>query len=93
MIEVGAQIDDCFDEFQVLKGEIKKLIKEAEEIIEGINNLQGVQMKRTKRQNKEILNVVSLAKEYVNAGYKYGQAIDMAQRDIRKQEIEKYEKQ
>lgn len=39
MIEVGAQIDDCFDEFQVLKGEIKKLIKEAEEIIEGINNL------------------------------------------------------
>ena len=27
MIEVGAQIDDCFDEFQVLKGEIKKLIK------------------------------------------------------------------
>lgn len=38
MIEVGAQIDDCFDEFQVLKGEIKKLIKEAEEIIEGINN-------------------------------------------------------
>ena len=39
MIEVGAQIDDCFDEFQVLKGEIKKLIKEAEGIIEGINNL------------------------------------------------------
>lgn len=39
MIEVGAQIDDCFDEFQVLKGEIKKLIKEAEEVIEGINNL------------------------------------------------------
>lgn len=29
-------------------------------------------MKRTKRQNKEILNVVSLAKEYVNAGFKYG---------------------
>ena len=49
-------------------------------------------MKRTKRQNKEILNVVSLAKEYVNAGFKYGKAIDMAQRDIRKQEIEKYEK-
>lgn len=49
-------------------------------------------MKRTKRRNKEILNVVSLAKEYVKAGYKYGQAIDMAQRDIRKQEIEKYEK-
>lgn len=39
MIEVGAQIDDCFDEFQTLKSEIKKLIKEAEEIIEGINNL------------------------------------------------------
>lgn len=49
-------------------------------------------MKRTKRQNKEILNVVEIAKEYVNAGYKYGQAIEMAQRDIRKQEIEKYEK-
>jgi len=48
-------------------------------------------MKRTKRQNKEILNVVEIAKEYVKAGYKCGQAIDMAQRDIRKQEIEKYE--
>lgn len=49
-------------------------------------------MKRTKRQNKEILNVVSLAKVYVSEGYKYGQAIEMAQKDIRKQEIEKYEK-
>lgn len=48
-------------------------------------------MKRTKKQNKEILNVVNLAKEYVKQGFKYGQAIDMAQRDIRKQEIEKYE--
>lgn len=49
-------------------------------------------MKRTKREKKEILNVVNLAKEYVKQGFKYGQAIDMAQRDIRKQEIEKYEK-
>lgn len=49
-------------------------------------------MKRTKKQNKEILNVVNLAKEYVKQGFKYGKAIDMAQRDIRKQEIEKYEK-
>lgn len=49
-------------------------------------------MKRTKRQNKEILNVVSLAKEYVKQGFKYGKVIDMAQRDIRRQEIEKYEK-
>lgn len=49
-------------------------------------------MKRTKRQNKEILNVVNLAKKYVKQGFKYGQAIDMARRDIRKQEIEKYEK-
>lgn len=49
-------------------------------------------MKRSKRRNKEILNVVNLAKEYVKEGYKYGQAIDMAQRDIREQEIEKYEK-
>lgn len=48
-------------------------------------------MKRTKRRNKEILNVVSLAKEYVKQGFKYGKAIDMAQRDIRRQEIEKYE--
>ena len=48
-------------------------------------------MKRTKKQNKEILNVVSLAKEYVKQGFKYGKAIDMAQRDIRRQEIEKYE--
>lgn len=49
-------------------------------------------MKRTKRQNKEILNVVSLAKEYVKQGFKYGKAIDMAQRDIRRQEIKQYEK-
>ena len=28
-------------------------------------------MKRTKRQNKEILNVVSLAKEYVKEGETY----------------------
>lgn len=49
-------------------------------------------MKRTKKENKEILNVVNLAKEYVEAGYKIGQAIDMAQRDIREVEILKYEK-
>lgn len=48
-------------------------------------------MKRTKKENKEILNVVGIAKEYVNAGYKPGQAIDMAKEDLRKQEIEKYE--
>ncbi len=49
-------------------------------------------MKRTKKENKEILNVVNLAKKYVEAGYKIGQAIDMAQRDIREVEILKYEK-
>ncbi len=49
-------------------------------------------MKRTKKENKEILNVVNIAKEYVEAGYKIGQAIDMAQRDIREVEILKYEK-
>ena len=48
-------------------------------------------MKRAKRQNKEILNVVDIAKKYVEEGYKIGEAIDMAQRYIRKQEIEKYE--
>lgn len=49
-------------------------------------------MKRTKKENKEILNVVNLAKKYVEAGYKIGQAISMAQRAVRKQEIEAYEK-
>lgn len=29
-------------------------------------------MKRTKKENKEILNVVNIAKEYVEAGYKIG---------------------
>ena len=49
-------------------------------------------MKRTKKEGKEILAVVKIAKKYVKQGFKYGKAIDMAQRDIRKQEIEKYEK-
>lgn len=49
-------------------------------------------MKRTKKDNKEILSVVSIAKEYVKAGYKIGQAVSMAQRDFREQEIETYEK-
>lgn len=49
-------------------------------------------MRRSKKENKEILNVVNLAKEYVKAGYKLGQAVSMAQRDVREQEIEKYEK-
>ncbi|WP_297136061.1 hypothetical protein [Terrisporobacter sp.] len=49
-------------------------------------------MKRSKKENKEILNVVNLAKKYVNVGYKIGQAISMAQREVRKQEIEAYEK-
>ena len=48
--------------------------------------------KSNKARNKTITKVVAIAKEYVKAGYKYGQVIDMAQRDIRKQEIEKYEK-
>lgn len=39
MIETGASIDDCFDEFQTLKSEIKELISEAEEIIDVIKNL------------------------------------------------------
>ena len=47
--------------------------------------------KSNKARNKTITKVVAIAKEYVKAGYKYGQAIDMAQRDIRRQEIEKYE--
>lgn len=49
-------------------------------------------MKRAKRQNKEILNVVEIAKKYVEEGYKIGEAIDMAQKKVREQEIEKYEK-
>ena len=49
-------------------------------------------MKRTKKDNKEILTVVELAKKYIEAGYKVGQAVSMAQKDIRDQEIEIYEK-
>lgn len=49
-------------------------------------------MKRPKEENKEILNVVNITKEYVKAGYKLGEAIYMAQRDIREVEILKYEK-
>lgn len=49
-------------------------------------------MKRTKRQNKEILNVVNLAKEYVKQGETYINSIKKAQKKVRKQEIEKYEK-
>lgn len=49
-------------------------------------------MARNKRENKEILSVVSIAKEYVKAGYKIGQAIEMAQKDFRNMEIAKYEK-
>jgi hypothetical protein len=46
---------------------------------------------RNKKKNKEIINVVNLAKVYIAEGYKIGQAIEMAQRDIREQEIGKYE--
>lgn len=49
-------------------------------------------MARTKRENKEILNVVGIAREYVKAGYKLGQAIEMAQKDFRNMEIDRYEK-
>lgn len=49
-------------------------------------------MARNKRENKEILSVVEIAKEYVKAGYKLGQAISMAQKDFRNMEIEQYEK-
>ena len=45
-----------------------------------------------KKKNKEILNVVNLAKVYIEKGYKVGQAIEMAQKEIREQEIEKYER-
>ena len=46
---------------------------------------------KNKKKNKEILNVVNLAKVYISEGYKIGQAIEMAQRDIREQEIKRYE--
>ena len=39
MIEVGNCEEDCISELQDLRGEVKELIKEAEEIIDGINNL------------------------------------------------------
>lgn len=48
-------------------------------------------MKRTKRQNKEILNVVDIAKEYIKQGETYINSIKKAQKEIRKYEIEKYE--
>ena len=38
-------------------------------------------MKRTKKQNKEILNVVNLAKEYVKEGETYINSIKKAQRN------------
>lgn len=41
MIEVGAQIDDCFDEFQVLKGEIKKVNKRSRRNHRGNKQLIG----------------------------------------------------
>lgn len=43
-------------------------------------------------KSKTIDKVVKRAKEYVKEGYKIGQAISMAQREVRKQEIEAYEK-
>lgn len=48
-------------------------------------------MKRTKRQNKEILNVVEIAKEYVKQGENFINAIKKAQDEIEKEEREKYE--
>lgn len=48
-------------------------------------------MKRTKRQNKEILNVVDIAKEYIKQGETYINSIKKAQKKVREQEIEKYE--
>lgn len=47
--------------------------------------------KSNKARNKTITKVVAIAKEYVKAGYKYGQAIDMAQQDVEKAERERYE--
>lgn len=49
-------------------------------------------MKRKKKQaNREILSVVQLAKRYLKEGYKTGQAVEKAQEEYRKVEIEKYE--
>lgn len=48
-------------------------------------------MKRTKRQNKEILNVVDIAKEYIKQGETYINSIKKAQKKVREHEIEKYE--
>ena len=47
---------------------------------------------KNKKKNKEILNVVNLAKVYIDQGYKIGQAIEMAQNELRREEVEKYEK-
>ena len=46
---------------------------------------------KNKKKDKEILKVVNLAKVYIDQGYKIGQAIEIAQKEIREQEIEKYE--
>lgn len=43
-------------------------------------------------KNKTIPKVVELAKVYVKAGETYINAIERAQEEVRKQEIEKYEK-
>lgn len=43
-------------------------------------------------KNKTIKKVVELAKVYVQNGETYINAIERAQKEVRKQEIEKYEK-
>ena len=43
-------------------------------------------------KNKKIAKVVKLAKEYVNQGYKYGEAVAKAEELVSKQERDRYEK-
>ena len=47
---------------------------------------------KNKKKDKEILKVVNLAKVYIDQGYKIGPAIEMAQNELRREEVEKYEK-
>ena len=43
-------------------------------------------------KNKKIAKVVKLAKEYVEQGYKYGEAVAKAQKEVEQQERDRYEK-
>lgn len=48
--------------------------------------------KSNKARNKTITKVVAIAKEYVKAGYKIGEAVKKAEQEVSEMERAKYEK-